>query len=301
MLKIKLTILLITLTITSFSQELNCQVSVINSPKLQISATDIEVLKDMETNILEFMNDTRWTKDNFEIEERINCNVLITITEKKGSDGFSGKIQIQSSRPVFNSSYNTTVFNYVDSDFNVVYLRNTALIFSLEQYRDNLTSILAYYAYMIIAYDYDSFSLEGGSTYFTNAQTISNLAKNSGDSGWESSAGKRKNRYWLVENALQAMFKPLRQAFYKYHREGFDIMFKDIANGRKEVIASLKLLDKVQRARPGSINIQIFLSSKTGELVSLFSQAPMNEKNTAVNLLKRLDPASSSKYQEILK
>ena len=229
MLKIKLTVLSIILTITSFSQELNCQVSVISSPKLQVSATDIEILKDMETNIYEFMNVTRWTKDNFEIEERINCNVLITVTDKKGSDGFSGKIQIQSSRPVFNSSYNTTVFNFVDSDFNVIYLRNTALIFSLEQYRDNLTSILAYYAYMIIAYDYDSFSLEGGSTYFKNAQTIANLAKNSGDSGWESSAGKRKNRYWLVDNALQAMFKPLRQAFYKYHREGFDIMFKDIS------------------------------------------------------------------------
>jgi len=301
MLKSKLTILLIILTLSSFSQELNCQVSVINSPKLQVSATDLEILKDMETNIYEFMNVTRWTKDNFEIEERINCNVLITVTEKKGSDGFAGKIQIQSSRPVFNSAYNTTVFNFVDSDFNIIYLRNTALIFSLEQYRDNLTSILAYYAYMILAYDYDSFSLEGGSTYFKNAQTIANLAKNSGDSGWESSAGKRKNRYWLVENALQAMFKPIRQACYKYHREALDIMFKDIANGRKEVIASLKLLDKVQRSRPGSINIQIFLSSKTDELVSLFSQAPMNEKNTAVNLLKRLDPASSSKYQEILK
>lgn len=295
-------ILLVTFfTFKLSAQELNCQVSVINSPQLQVSATDIEVLKDMETNVYEFLNTTRWTKDNFEIEERVNCNVLITITDKKGTDGFSGKIQIQSSRPVFNSDYNTQVFNFVDPDFNVVYLRNSALIFSLEQYRDNLTSILAYYAYMILAYDYDSFSLEGGSEYFKKAQTIANLAKSSGDSGWESSAGKRKNRYWLVDNALQAMFKPLRQAYYKYHRQGFDIMHKDLANGRKEVLASLKLLDKVQRSRPGSINLQIFLSSKTDELVGLFSQAEMSEKNAAVNLLKRLDPASSSIYQEILK
>lgn len=287
--------------LSSNAQELNCQVSVINSPQLQLSATDLEVLKDMETNIYEFMNTTRWTKDNFEIEERINCNILITITDKEGTDGFAGKIQVQSSRPVFNSDYNSQVFNFVDPDFNVVYLRNTALIFSIEQYRNNLTSILAYYAYMILAYDYDSFSLEGGSEYFKNAQTIANLAKSSGDSGWESSAGKRKNRYWLVDNALQAMFKPLRQAYFKYHRQGFDIMHKDITNGRKEVLASLKLLDKVQRSRPGSINLQIFLSSKTDELVGLFSQAEMSEKNAAVNLLKRLDPASSSKYQEILK
>ena len=176
------------------SQELNCQVSVINSPQLQLSANDLEIIKDMETNIYEFMNTTRWTKDNFEIEERINCNILITLTEIVGTDGFKGKIQLQSSRPVHNSGYNTTLFNYVDSDFQIAYLRGSAIIFSLEQFRDNLSSILGYYAYMIIAYDYDSFSLEGGSPYFKKAQNIANLAKNSGDSGWEASAGKRKNR-----------------------------------------------------------------------------------------------------------
>ena len=182
----------------------------------------------------------------------------------------------------------------------MTYLRGSAILFSIEQYRDNLSSILAYYAYMILAYDYDSFSLEGGSNYFKKAQTIANLAKDSG-SGWDSSAGKRKNRYWLVDNAQQSLFKPLRKAYYNYHRLGFDMMQKDMPNARKEVLASLKLIDKVQRARPGSINVQIFLSSKTDELVSLFSQAEMKEKNAAVNLLKRMDPASSSRYQEILK
>ena len=288
-------------TFSASAQELNCQVSVISSPKLQLSATDLEILKDMETNIYEFMNTTRWTKDNFEIEERINCNVLITITNKVGTDGFSGKIQIQSSRPVHNSAYNTTLFNFVDQDFSISYLRGSAILFSIEQYRTNLSSILAYYAYMILAYDYDSFSLEGGSKFFKKAQTIANLAKNSGDAGWNASAGKRKNRYWLVDNAQQSLFKPLRKAFYNYHRLGFDMMQTDMANARKEVLASLKLIDKVQRSRPGSINVQVFLSSKTDELVSLFSQAEMKEKNAAVNLLKRMDPASSSKYQEILK
>ena len=283
------------------AQELNCQVSVINSPQLQLSANDLEIIKDMETNIYEFINTTRWTKDNFEIEERINCNILITLTAKTGTDVFSGKIQIQSSRPVLNSGYNTTLFNFVDPDFDVTYLRGSAILFSIEQYRDNLSSILAYYAYMIIAYDYDSFSLEGGSEYFKKAQTIANQAKSSNDSGWDSSAGKRKNRYWLVDNAQQSLFKPLRQAYYNYHRLGFDLMQKDMPNARKEVLASLKLIDKVQRARPGSINVQIFLSSKTDELVSLFSQAEAKEKNTAVNLLKRMDPASASKYLEILK
>jgi len=289
------------LSYNSFAQELNCEVSIIVSSKLQTTSTDLEIIKDMESNIFEFMNNTRWTKDNFEIEERIHCNILITITDKSGSDGFIGKIQIKSTRPVFNTDYTTQVFNHVDQDFNVSYLRNSALLFSKEQYRNNLTSILAFYAYMIIAYDYDTFSLEGGSEYFKIAQTIATIAKSSGDSGWQSSAGKRKNRYWLVDNALQSLFTPLRKASYVYHRKGLDMMYTDMKNSRKEIIESLKLVDKVQRARVGSINVQIFITSKTDELVNLFSQAEMNEKNTVVNILKRINPTGSSKYQEILK
>jgi len=282
------------------AQELNCQVSVINTPKLQLSATDLEILKDMENNIYEFMNTTRWTKDVFEIEERINCSVLITITGKN-NDNLTGKIQVQSTRPVFNSSYNTTVFNTIDQDFNVAYLRNTTLLFSIEQYRNNLTSILGFYAYMILGYDYDTFSFEGGEKYFENAQTISNLAKNSGDPGWAASSGKRRNRYWLVDNALQSLFKPLRNAYYVYHREGLDAMYNNPVDARKKIIEALKFVDKVQRARPGNFNVQVFMNAKGDELISIFSQAEMSEKNTAVNLLKRLDPAGSSKYQEILK
>ncbi len=281
-------------------QELNCQVKVTNAPSLQLSANDIEVLEELEKAIFEFMNDTRWTKDNFEIEERINCNMLITMKEKKGTDSYAGQIQVQSSRPVFNTSYNTTVFNMIDPDFNITYLRNTALLFSIDQYRDNLTSILAYYAYMILGYDYDSFSMEGGTEFFNKAQQIANNAIPSGDGGWDSGGGKNKNRYWVVDNVLQSMFKPLRQAIYKYHREGFDIMRGDLIGGRKMVVESLQLLDKVQKSRPGSINIQIFMSGKQDEIINLFSQAEMAEKNTVVNLCKRLDPAGSSKYQEIL-
>ncbi|HIP36701.1 MAG TPA: DUF4835 family protein [Crocinitomix sp.] len=282
------------------SQELNCQVSVISDPKLQLSANDIEVLEDMENNIYEFMNTTRWTKDVFEIEERINCTVLITISQKN-NDNLTGRIQVQSTRPVFNSSYNTTVFNTIDNDFNVTYLRNTTLLFSIEQYRSNLTSILGFYAYMILGYDYDSFSLEGGTKYFEYAQNIANLAKNSGDPGWASSAGKRRNRYWLVDNALQALFNPLRNAYYTYHRLGMDAMYNNVVEARKKIIDALKYVDKVQRVRPGNFNVQVFMNAKSDELISIFSQAEMKEKNTVVNILKRLDPAGSSKYQEILK
>lgn len=282
-----------------FSQELNCQVTVINMPSLSVSANDLEVFEDMKNNIYEFMNNTQWTKDNFEIEERIDCNLIITISEIN-SDTYTGSMQIQSSRPVFNTSYNTTVFSYNDGDFNVSYLRNTSLIFSVEQYRNNLTSLLAFYAYLIIGYDYDTFSKEGGTEYFETALQIASMAKSSGDSGWEASSGKRNNRYWIIQNALGSLYSPIREAFYSYHRLGLDVMYNDISAARTQIIESLKLLDRVQRSRPGSVNISNFMLSKSDELVNIFSQAQISEKNTVINLLKRLDPTNSSKYQTIL-
>ncbi len=284
----------------SDAQELNCQVDVIGAPALAVGPVDKEIFSELKEGIYDFMNNTRWTKDIFEIEERINCNILITITDIPSTSTYSGKIQINSSRPVFNSSYNSTLFNHVDNNFSIRYLRGTPLLFSIDQHRDQLTSILAFYAYMILAYDYDSFELEGGTPYFNKAQIIANNAKNSGDNGWSSSAGKKNNRYWIVDNALHSVFKPIRTTYYNYHRLGFDIMYNDLAEGRKIVLQSIQSLDVVQRSRPGSINLQMFLTAKSQELINLFSQAEMKEKNAAVSILKRLDPANSSKYQEIL-
>ena len=245
------------------------------------------------------MNNTRWTTDIFEIEERINVSILITISAAPSTSSYEGKIQVQSTRPVYNTAYNTTLFNFVDNNFNFSYARNTALLFSIDRYRNNLTSVLAFYAYMVLAYDYDSFSPDGGDPYFTKAQIVANNAKNSGDAGWQA-AGKQNNRYWMVDNALQSVFKPVRAAYYKYHREGFDIMYNDLPEGRKIVLEALESLAPLQRSRPGNLNMQIFMTSKSAELIDLFSQSDMAEKNKAVSILKRLDPTNSSKYQDIL-
>lgn len=281
------------------AQELNCEVSVINAPALQVGPVEKEIFTELEAQIFDFMNNTRWTKDVFEIEERINVSILITITDIPSTSSYKGKIQVQSTRPVYNTSYNTVLFNHQDENFEISYARNTALLFSIDQHRDNLTSILAFYAYMVLAYDYDSFSPEGGTEYFNKAQIIANNAKNSGGQGWLPQ-GKRNNRYWMVDNALQSVFKPIRTAYYNYHRNGFDIMYNDIVAGRKVVLETMESLSPVQRSRPGSLNLQIFLTSKSKELIDLFSQAEIKEKNAAVSILKRLDPANSSKYQEIL-
>jgi len=247
------------------------------------------------------MNTTKWTNEFFEIEERINCNILITMTDLPSTTTFKGKIQVQSSRPVFNTSYNSTVFNHVDADFGINYLRNSAILpMSNYQYRDNLSALLSFYAYMILGYDYDSFSLKGGDPYFKAAQQIANNAKNSGDEGWSASASKKRNRFWMVDNVLQPVFAPLRNAYYNYHRKGLDEFYNDQAIARKKILETLQSLDKVQRSRPGSMNLQLFLTSKTAELINIFSQSEIKEKNAAVSILKKLDPVNSSNYQEIL-
>jgi len=287
---------------SAIAQELNCQVEIIHTPALQVGPVEKETFAELEQAIYDYMNNTKWTNDIYEIEERINCNIQITITDLPSTTVFKGKIQVQASRPVFNTSYNSTVFNHVDSDFSITYLRNSAILpMSNFQYRDNLSAILSFYAYMILGYDYDSFSLKGGDQYFKAAQQIANNAKNSGDEGWSASAGRKRNRFWMVDNVLQPVFAPLRNAYYNYHRLGLDQMYTDQSQARKTILSTLQSLDKVQRSRPGSMNLQLFVTSKTNELINIFSQSQeMKEKNAAVSILKKLDPSNSSQYQEIL-
>jgi hypothetical protein len=287
--------------VKGISQELNCQVDILPDPKLSLGPVEKEIFLELENSIYDFMNTTKWTNDIFEIEERINCNILITVTDLPTTTTFVGKIQVQSTRPVYNTTYNSTLFNHVDDEFSVSFLRNSAILpMSNYQYRDNLSAILSFYAYMILGYDYDSFSLEGGDNYFNAAQQIANNAKNSGDEGWSASGGNKRNRFWLVDNVLQPLFSPLRNAYYDYHMGGLDIFYTDIVAGRKKILETIQNLDKIQRARPGSLNLQLFLTAKSAELVNIFSQADIKEKNAAVSILKKLDPASSSVYQEIM-
>lgn len=301
----KIRILFFILLITGFqtikAQELNCQVTVIASPNLQIGTVDKEIFSSLETTVFEFINNTKWTTDVYEIEERINCNILITITNIPSANTYSAQIQVQSTRPTFNSSYNTMVFNFVDEDFTFTYYRNAVLLFTPDQFRNNLTSVLAFYAYMILGYDYDSFSLEGGTQWFNKAQQIVLNAQTSGYLGWNSAERNRRNRYWMVDNALHQIFKPLRKCFYIYHREGIDRLYENTDLARKTIYNSLSELNKVHASKPGSPNVQIFLTNKVDEIKNLYSEATMQEKNQVVNLLKRIDPANSNKYQDILK
>ena len=285
----------------NFAQELNCQVSIITNNKLPVTTFDQENLKQLESVIYEFMNNTKWTKDHFEVEERINCQLQLQINEMPASGTYSGMLQVQSSRPAFNSAYNTLLFNFQDDKLSFSFSRNAILVYAPNQFRDNLTSILAFYAYYIIALDYDSFSPKGGSQYFTEAQNIVMNAQSSGFPGWASGeTGLKNNRYWLVDNALHQLFEPLRDCFYTYHRNGVDQLYEDKVKARNTIYESLNTLIKVVATRPGYINLVTFCQSKTEELKGIYAEADTAEKTKIVTLLKRLDPANASKYDAIM-
>jgi len=281
-------------------QELNCQVSIITDAKLEVTTTEKQALDQLEEVIFEFMNSTKWTKDKFNIEERINCSVQLQITNIPTMGTFSGSIQVLMSRPAFNSNYNSLVFNFMDENVVFSYSRNTPLYYAKNAFRDNLSSILSFYALFMIGMDYDSFSPNGGTPFYTEAQQIVSNAQTSGAAGWKASETGKRNRYWLVDNALQQLFQPLRDCNYAYHRKGIDNLYDNKEDGIKEIYKALLKLKPVVQTRPNTVNIINFVYCKIDELKSLLSESDTKQKTDFVNLLKRLDPGNSSKFQAIL-
>jgi len=280
------------------AQELNCTVQVL-APQIQ-GTTEKRIFESLKGSIYEFMNNTHWTKDNFSATERITVSILINITDELAVDQFKGSIQIQTNRPAYKSSFNSTILNYSDNDFQFNYIEAQPMDFIETTFTNNLTSVLAYYAYIAIAMDYDTFSLNGGTPYYQKAQQIVNNAQNAAEHGWKSfESTSQKNRYWLVENALNPAFAPLRECMYKYHRLGFDLMYNDAATGRANVYESLLLVQKVYQEKPASFNLQLFFSAKADELVNLFSGAFADEKGKVVPLLSSIDPPNANKYAKI--
>ena len=280
----------------SLGQELNCTVKISGD---QIQGIDKRVFETLQTSILEFLNNTKWTNDAYTSEERIECSMFININRRISTDEFEATIQVQSHRPVYKTSYNSLLLNYNDNQFQFRYLEYQSLEFSLNTFTSNLTSVLAYYAYMIIGLDYDSFSLEGGTPYFQKAQTIVANSQNVKEEGWKAYESD-KNRYWFVQNLLTQTFKPLRESSYRYHRKGLDSMTEDIEAARAEIAATIESLKSIHKIKPGSYNMQVFFNAKSDEIVNVFSQAFPDKKQAIVQSLNEIDPGNSNKYQKIL-
>jgi len=244
---------------------------------------------------MEFLNNRKWTGYTYRQEEKIECSIFINISERTSDVEFKGTMQVQSRRPVFNTSYNTPMLNLVDKDISFKYIQNQALDYDDNNYLSNLTSLLAYYAYIIIGVDFDSYTMKGGSQYFTKAQNIVQLAQNAADKGWKSFES-RKNRYWLVENLLNDSYSGFRECLYLYHLKGLDAMKDNIENGRTSVISAMEKMQTVVRGTPSLYFTTVFMDTKRDEIINIFSQAPSGDKPRIVDILKEIDPAHSGDF-----
>jgi hypothetical protein len=253
----------------------------------------------MQTDLYEFMNNRRWTEHGYTQEERIECNIFIRLEEQVSVDEFKGSIQIQVKRPVFNSSYETTLLNIKDNDFHCRYVEFQPIEFSETNNRDNLSNILAFYAYIILGFDYDSFSREGGTPYFEKAQAIVNNSQNAREKGWKAFESER-NRYWLIENIMNRSYAAMRETTYTYHREGLDVMADKTEEGRAAIAESLRGVQTVFRRRPSTYILQIFFDAKSDELVNIFTRSYPDERNRVMAILNEVDPSNGGKYQKII-
>lgn len=291
------TVLLILFGLNLCAQDLNARVQIL-SP--QIQASNKRTLDVLENSIREFLSNRKWSSERLQAQERIDCSFIITVKEWDGSSNFKAEAQILSSRPVYGTSYNTTVLNISDKDFDFAYAEGQPLDFSDEAYINNLTSLLAYYAYTIVGFDYDTFSKLGGTSYYHKAQTVLNNAQNAPYKGWKGFDGLR-NRFWLTENLHNKSYHPIRESLYHYHRNGLDIMAENQSKGRKVVASLLPDLQKVDKQKQGSMLAQLFFTAKADELINIFSTSDPQERMKAYNILTEIDPTNSSRYDSLKK
>jgi hypothetical protein len=298
-LKYYILILLVFISVPALSQELNCNVQ-ISAQKIQ--GSNRQVFETMQRDIYEFMNNTVWTNHVYSYAERIDCNILITLNEQLSSDEFRGTLQVQLRRPVFNTTYNSTMLNFIDNSFQFRYVEFQPLEFDPNTHRSNLVSVLAYYAYMIIGIDYDSFSPLGGTEFFQMAEKIVNNAQNAPEAGWKPyDSSRNRNRYWLVKNIINNEYEPVRRFNYDYHINGLDKLESRIGEARTSMVESLRLVQEVYRRKPDPFMyfLQVMIEAKSDEFVNIFAEAFPEEKSRVIQILTEIDPANKEKYERI--
>ena len=281
-----------------FSQELNARIQ-ISAQQIQGSVNK-EVFRTLQKTLYEFVNNRRWSGHIYSPEERIECTFQINITEQISSDNYRGTMQIQANRPVYGTNLNTVLLNLRDVDIQFQYVEHQALEFNETTHGNNLTAIIAYWSYVILGLDYDSFALYGGTEFFSKAENIVNNAQNAQEKGWKAFDGK-KNRYWIIQNIMDSKYSKIREFTYQYHRQGLDRMAEKLTQGRSKIAESLKLLQQVYREKPSPYMpyLQMIFDAKADEFVNVFSEGPPDEINRAYNILVEINPANITKYKKI--
>ena len=284
------------------AQEFHCTVQV-NYQKLQTTtqayeSTDKKVFDAMKQAIEDFVNGRRWTNLNLEQHELLDCGIVLILNTRSSVSDFAGQLQIQLRRPVYNSTYTSGMFNYMENgNFNFTFNESQPLDFDLGNFYGNLSSTLGYYCYLMLGMYFDSFSPNGGEPFFQLAQQVQQAAEGSGYVGWKSSEGQ-KSRYWFMENHTNSAYAGLHQAYYDYHRLGLDIMTKDQPQARLAIINSLRDLQAVHKSRPNVLSVNQFIEVKIQELNSIFTPAPQEEKQQVYDLIKEISPINAVKIKE---
>lgn len=276
------------------AQELNCVITV-NSD--QVGQTNQQIFKTLERSLNDFVNNTKWTNRVYRENERVNARMFITVTQYE-SDRFEANIQIQSSRPVFNTSYESPVFNYKDDAFNFQYQEFQPLVYNPNVFDSNLVGVISYYVYVVLGLDADTFSLEGGSDHYRKAQNIVTQAQGSNYSGWSQETGER-TRFELVDNLLSNSFREYRIAMYNYHRKGLDILGDNNSTGKQVIAGSLRLFETLIKRRPNAFLIQTFFDAKSEEIQNIFSDGPKIDIVKLKETLNKVAPFYSNTWNEI--
>jgi hypothetical protein len=297
MIKYKLILIFAAFSFGLSAQELNCTVN-INSAQIQTS--DRGVFRDMKQAIEQFMNSRKWTNDVYKSHEKINCNLLITISKMPSIGNFVASVQVQSARPVFNSNYSSLVFNFADRDWDFAYIESQPLEYNDNSYTNNLTSLLAVYAYLIIGIDYDTFSELGGTPYFQKAQQVVNNARQENRPGWDP-LGSTRSRYWIVENFNNNQMVELRKALYSYHRLGLDAYGEDPEKTRDTILKGLRDIKKARDVNPTAIIVISFFDAKGKELANIFSEGNIQARREAYDIITYIDPSNRSSYEKMIK
>ncbi len=275
------------------AQELTCTITV-NSD--QVSQTNQQIFKTLERSLNDFVNKNKWTNRAFKENEKINAQMFITITNFD-SNRFKGTLQIQSSRPVYNTSYETPIFNYKDNDFDFEYIEFQPLVFNENVYESNLVSVISYYVYVILGLDADTFSLEGGNDYYRVAQKIVTQAQGSNAAGWSQSTDR--SRFELVDNLMSNTYREYRVAMYNYHRKGMDVLGDNNSTGKQVIAGTMKLFETMIKRRPNAFLIQTFFDAKSDEIQNIFSDGPKMDVVQLKETLNRIAPLYSGTWNEI--
>lgn len=284
---------------TSSAQELNFTV-IINSDRARTQEKD--VFEDMKVSFEQFLNGRNWTGDDFQSLERIKGNMLITINDMPQVGVYNATVQVQTVRPIFGSNYESMIFNFIDRNWSFEFLQSQPLEFNRFSFLNNISSLLAYYAYMAIGIDYDSFALRGGDSYFEIANAIVNNAQQTPRPGWSQNPSDRRNRYWLINDIYtSSVFAPIREAYYLYHRRGMDILLREPEEAYKNILAAIKLVSDANQAQPNSIFTIAFIDAKGDEITKILKKAPAEIKTVAVEYLLKVDPTNARKYNDLLK